>query len=160
MPRVVRYALQFIDPRGRCDRKAFLSAAAVLLAAQALVAAGLWIGGAPFDGGLALALNAAFCWLGYAAISKRLHDLGRSAWWVPGGALVWAAGALVAAIALVLAAGPAALEPGASTYWLALTAMQLPLLGAAPWLHFAAGEQGDNPFGPAPSQGFSTPSHG
>jgi len=160
MPRCAHFALQLVDPRGRFARKGFFSAAGMLLAAQAAVAAGLWLTSARFDGWLALALNMAFCWLGYAAISRRLHDLGRSAWWVPGGALLWVVGAIVAAIALVLAVGPAALEPGAPTYWATFAAMMLPLLGVALWLHFAAGEPGDNRFGPAPAHEFSTPSRG
>jgi uncharacterized membrane protein YhaH (DUF805 family) len=125
------------------------------------VVLGLWGTGAAFDSWIVAAANLAFLWLGYAAVSKRLHDLGRSAWWVPGGILAWVLGATLAAIAIVVFAGPAVLLPGNAGYWGVFALMMLPLLGIAVWLHFAVGEAGANRFGPAPAVGgFSMPARG
>lgn len=161
MPSHIHFALQLLDPRGRCDRKGFLTAAGALLALQATAVLGLWLSETAFDSGIVAAGNLAFLWLGYAAVSKRLHDIGRSAWWVPGGILAWVLGATIAAVGVVLFAGPQVLEPGRPGYWVVFAVMMLPLLGIALWLHFAAGEPGANRYGPAPAGGgFSTPARG
>jgi uncharacterized membrane protein YhaH (DUF805 family) len=152
------FMLQLVDPRGRCDRKGFLLAAATLLVLQAAVAAAMWSSGAAFHGWQALAAGAAFAWLGYAAISKRLHDLGRSAWWIPAAVLLWLVGAFVFAVGIAVAANPDVLAPGTPAYWVTFLLMMLPLAGIALWLHAAAGDSDANRFGAAPSVlGFSVP---
>ncbi len=151
-------ALQLIDPRGRCSRKGLLLAAAILLALQALATLSVWSTGGHFGGWPALTIDAAFCWAGFATVSKRLHDLGRSAWWLPTAALVWLAAAVSLVTAVVLAADPDVLVPGTPAYWLVFAAMVFPLLVCAIWLHIAAGEPDANRFGPAPGAwGFSMP---
>jgi uncharacterized membrane protein YhaH (DUF805 family) len=158
MPPPAIFALHLVDPRGRCDRRGFLTAAGVLLALQAPAALLLWHSGAGFGGLPVVAANAVFCWIGYAVISKRLHDLGRSAWWMPIGLLAWLIVGMVAALAVAIVAGPHVLEPGAAGYWLTLIALLLPLLGGLLWLHVARGQAGSNRFGPVPApHGFSMP---
>jgi uncharacterized membrane protein YhaH (DUF805 family) len=149
-----------LDPRGRCNRKGLLLAAAILLALQAAVALALWGAGLDLTGHLAMAASAAFCWIGFALISKRLHDLGRSSWWIPGAMLVWLAAIVCLAVAIVLTGDPDLLATGTPSYWLTLSAMLLPLVMTALWLHTAAGQPGDNRFGPEPTDhGFSMPAH-
>ena len=102
--------------------------------------------------------NVAFCWVAFALISKRLHDLGRSAWWIPAAVLIWLAAIISLAGAIVLSGDPDMLAPGTTSYWITFAAMLMPLLVAAIWLHAAKGHAGDNRFGPEPTaHGFSMP---
>jgi uncharacterized membrane protein YhaH (DUF805 family) len=158
MPHLSAFALQLFDPRGRCNRRGLLLAAVLLLALQLAAGVALWTSGIGFDGHLALLLNAAFCWVGFAVVSKRLHDLGRSTWWVPTALLVWLAGAISLAVAIILVGDPEILTPGAPSYWVAFGVMLAPLLIGAVWLHVADGEPDDNRYGPMPAaSGFSLP---
>jgi len=158
MPHLSVAALQFLDPRGRCNRTGLLLAAAILLAAQVVVALGLWKAGIDLSSAIAMICNAAFCWVGFALISKRLHDLNHSAWWVPTAALLWLAAAVCLAVLIVLIGDPDILAPGTPSYWLAFASMLMPLLVVAAWLHAAVGDTDDNRFGPAPTaHGFSMP---
>jgi uncharacterized membrane protein YhaH (DUF805 family) len=158
MPLLSATALQFLDPRGRCNRTGLLLAAAVLLGAQVALGFGLWSVGIDLTGRLAIILDAAFCWVGFALISKRLHDLNHSAWWVPTAVLLWLAAAVCLAVLIVLIGDPDILAPGTPSYWVAFASMLMPLLVVAAWLHAAVGDAGDNRFGPAPTaHGFSMP---
>ena len=150
----VHFALQLADPRGRCDRTDFIWASITLVAAQLAFALGLWVTNAGYMGWRGLVANVVFVWLGYAAISKRLHDLGRSAWWLLGAMLGWLVGAGALATAIVVAAGPSAIEPGAAGYLATFALMMLPPLVLAVWLHVAEGEPVDNRYGPVPAGGF------
>jgi uncharacterized membrane protein YhaH (DUF805 family) len=158
MPLLSVAALQFLDPRGRCNRKGLLLAAAILLASQVVIALGLWEAGIDLSSPIAMLCNAVFCWVGFALISKRLHDLNHSAWWVPTAALLWLAAAVCLAVLIVLIGDPDILAPGTPSYWVAFASMLMPLLVVAAWLHAAIGDAGDNRFGPAPTaHGFSMP---
>ena len=158
MPLLSATALQFLDPRGRCNRTGLLLAAVVLLALQVVIALGLWEAGIGLASPIAMIPNAAFCWVGFALVSKRLHDLNHSAWWVPTAALLWLAAAVCLAVLIVLIGDPDILAPGTPSYWIAFAAMLAPLLVVAAWLHAAVGDAGDNRFGPKPTTyGFSMP---
>ena len=157
MSGAIAFAMQLCDPRGRCDRKGFLFAAGILLAVQAVAALIIWVAGRSLDGSTAAAVSVVFCWCGSAILSKRLHDIGRSAWCLPLGVLAWFAAAIAVAVAVAVTAGPAVLEPGAAGYWATFSAMLLPLALVVLWLHMAAGEVGENRFGPPPVAGFSMP---
>jgi uncharacterized membrane protein YhaH (DUF805 family) len=150
--------LQVLDPRGRCNPKGLLRAAGVLLTAQAAISLTLWSVGIDFTSGLAMVANAAFCWISFALVCKRLHDLGRSSWWIAGAALVWLVAIICLAGAIALMGDPDLLAPETPSYWLTLAAMLLPLLVAALWLHTARGDEGSNYYGPEPAEhGFSMP---
>lgn len=152
----IRYVLQLADPRGRYDRADFLWAAINLLAGQVAFVLGLWVTNASFMGWRGLVANAVFVWLGYAAISKRLHDLGRSALWLLGATLGWLIAAGAMATAIVIVAGPSAIEPGAPGYLATFALMMLPPLVLAAWLHLAEGESVENRYGPATAPSFSS----
>jgi uncharacterized membrane protein YhaH (DUF805 family) len=150
--------LQVFDPRGRCNRKGLLVSAAILLALQVVIALALWGAGIDLASPLLLPLDVAFCWVAFALISKRLHDLGRSAWWIPAVVLIWLVAITCLAGAIVLSGDPDLLAPGTTGYWITFAIMLLPLLAAAIWLHATPGNQGSNRFGPEPtSHGFSMP---
>jgi uncharacterized membrane protein YhaH (DUF805 family) len=147
----IRYVLDLADPRGRFDRVDLIWAAVTLIAGQIAFALGLWIMNASFLGWRGFLANLVFGWLGYAAISKRLHDLGHSSWWLLGCVLGWLAAALVLALAVALIAGPDALETGTPAFRATCSAVLLPAVVRALWLHLAAGEPRANCYGPAPA---------
>jgi uncharacterized membrane protein YhaH (DUF805 family) len=147
----LRFVLQLVDPRGRFDRVDFIWAAITLMGAQLAFAFGLWITGASLMGWRGFVANVVFAWLGYCAISKRLHDLGHGNWWLLGRVLLWLAGATTAALVIALVGGPAALEMGTPAFWTTFAALMVPPLGLALWLHLARGEPAANPYGPAPA---------
>ena len=158
MPHPTTSVLYVLDPRGRCNRKGLLLAAAILLALQVAAAFVLWSAGFDLASPVVQATNLAFCWIAFALISKRLHDLGRSAWWIPAAVLIWLAAIISLAGAIVLSGDPDMLAPGTTVYWITFTAMLMPLLAAAIWLHTARGNEGSNRYGPEPTaQGFSMP---
>ena len=145
----LRYVLQLADPRGRSDRTEFIWAAITLIAAQLAFALGLWVTNASFMGWRGLVANLVFGWLTCAAIAKRLHDIGRSVWWMLGGILAWLAVAIVVALIVALVAGPQALETGTRGFWATFAALMAPPFGLAMWLHLAEGEPAANRYGPA-----------
>jgi len=156
MPHLPTSVLQVFDPRGRCNRKGLLLAAAILLALQVAMALVLWSAGFDLDSPLVQPFNLAFCWVAFALICKRLHDLGRSAWWIPAAVLIWLIAIISLAGAIVLSGDPDLLAPGITVYWIAVAAMLFPLLAAALWLHTARGDTGGTRFGPEPAtHGFS-----
>ena len=158
MAHAYAFALQLIDPRGRCNRRGLLVAASLLSALLAAVGWVVWTSGVDLASPLALTLYAISGWVAFAAVSKRLHDLGRSTWWVPTAILVWLAGAVSLAVAVILVGDPEILAPGTASYWLAVGVMVAPPVISAVWLQVAEGEPDDNRFGPTPAaSGFSMP---
>ena len=149
-------ALQFIrqlpDPRGRYGRTDFVWAAITLLGAQLGFAFGLWLTGADFLGWRGAVANTVFAWLGYAAISKRLHDLGHGTWWLAGCVLAWLVVAGLISLVIALVVGPDALDAGSSAFWATFAGLMLPPLTLALWLHLAQGEPVTNRYGPVPSR--------
>lgn len=151
-------ARAFLDPRGRCDRKGLLLIAVVLLGLQLLVGGALWLVDADLTGPVALSLKAAFFWAAIAAASKRLHDFGRSAWWLAGGLLASVVWSFALAFTAVLAVGPEALTPQSPWFGAFFAGTSLPLFAALMWLHFVKGMPGPNRFGPATNAwGFASP---
>jgi uncharacterized membrane protein YhaH (DUF805 family) len=148
----LHYVLQLADPRGRSDRTEFIWAAVMLVAAQLAFALGLWVTNASFVGWRGVVAYLVLGWLACAAISRRLHDLGRSGWWMLGGVLAWVVGAIALAVAVALIAGLHALETGAPGFWATFSVLMAPPLGLALWLHLAEGEPAANRYGPVPTR--------
>src|SRR5262245_34643954 len=144
----VRYFLHLADPRGRGDRTEFIWAAVMVVAAQIAFALGLWVTNASVLGWRGIVANLVLGWLAWAAIAKRLHDLGCSSRWILGGFLAWVAGA----IAVPPIAGSHALEMGTAGFGATLAALMLPPLGLALLLLLAKGEPAGNRYGPASAQ--------
>ena len=151
-------AQAFLDPRGRCDRKGLLLIAIVLLIAQLVLGAALWLADLDLTGPFALALKAVFFWAAIAAASKRLHDFGRSAWWLLGGFLTAVAWSFALAFTALFTVGPEALTPQSPWFGAFFAGTSVPLFAALMWLHFAKGMQGPNRFGSATNDfGFAGP---
>lgn len=87
-------------------------------------------------------------WVGFAAMAKRLHDIGLSAWWLLGGAAFCFGWTAVVVILTLLTLGLPALTPGNPLYPVSLGLAFLAPLGALLWLHLARGEFGVNRYGP------------
>lgn len=150
MSRLKAIAVHTLDPRGRLNRFGLLSVAFLLLGLE-IAAAALIVGlDRPINGAEAIGLKVLFFWMATAAISKRLHDLDRSAWW-----LLKAAGAIIAfavVVTLVLMAtlGNASMRPGELGFLLGVASTTVPVFVMILWLHCAPGDAGPNRFGPPP----------
>lgn len=147
------------DPRGRASRSGLLATAVVLMAADLAALAVIMATGAAFIGPGALAFKLVSIWVATAGVSKRLHDLDLSAWWVAKG-LVALAGWSVAVAVLLLTRFDAAdaLNPAHPAFWINVATTAAPMLAALIWLHVARGTAGANRFGAEPgARGFSLP---
>lgn len=148
--------LPMFDPRGRCNRKGLVIAAAVMLSVEVIVALGLWTSGRRLDDPAVLPLKAAMVYLAISAAAQRLHDLGRSAWvivWALLGLIGWS---VVLAVAVMLNLPPEQLAPGETGHMIVFAGVAVPLVAALLWLHFAPGMTCANRFGPVPKElGFA-----
>ena len=151
---------QLFDPRGRCNRQGFLALALALLALQALVGVVLFAAQVPVKSTLGLLLNAPLFWIGAMATLKRLHDTGRSGWWVPAALFGWMGAAMVISVAASMILGPEAMlyatEHRTLPFWIIFMVITLPAFGGLLWLHAASGDARANRFGDMPGiHGFS-----
>lgn len=151
-----RLPLQLIDPRGRATRTDFLAVAVAMLGLQVLLLVVFWqleahVGRLP-----SLPINLLFLYMALCATTRRLHDLGRSAWWMPLVAAAWVASGGLLGLVLALLFGPQRLQPGAPVFWLVFLLLMVPALLCALWLHLTDGEPGPNRFGP-PVDGMPPP---
>jgi uncharacterized membrane protein YhaH (DUF805 family) len=146
------------DPRGRADRRGLFILATILLVGQICVSGGFYLSGHEPQGPANWVIHSLFIWLGIVAISKRLHDLGISAWWMLWGAMGMLVWTFIASFAVVLTLGIEAATPGSSGMMIAMAVSFAPLIALTVWMHFAVGAQGNNKFGPTPdASGFSKP---
>ena len=160
MPHFASFALDMLDARGRCNRHGFLALAILMLVLQAALGIAMYLCGADLQGSLAHAFKAAFIYVAFVASAKRLHDVGRSAWWMLGGITALVIWCLALSIAAVFTLGPDALRPGAFWSTAVVAVSSLPALGMLLWLHFAKGEPRENCYGPVPhGQGFARHRH-
>ncbi len=147
-----------LDPRGRANRKGLVILAAILLLAQACVHGGCYLSGRELQGPVSWVIHSLFVWLGTAALSKRLHDIGIGAWWILWAAIGMFIWTFVASFAVVVTLGFEAAVPGSIGMTIAMVVSFAPILVLTLWMHFALGEEGDNNFGPVPGAfGFSKP---
>jgi uncharacterized membrane protein YhaH (DUF805 family) len=149
---------EIADPRGRCNRKAFLTIALAFLAVQFAVAGVFWLFGIETDNSTNLLLNAPILWIGSTVCFKRLHDVGLSGWWLPGSFVVWVTTMLISLALISIALAENALDPGQPAYYIAVAAIALPVFGALVWLHTASSAETANRYGPvAGPTGLSMP---
>ena len=145
------------DPRGRCNRKAFLHIALAFLALQFGVAALLWLADIEVDRTATYLMNAPLFWIGTTVCIKRLHDVGRSGWWLPGAFAVWFVFACVIGVLCGMMLPADSLEAGQLGFLFMFGVVTLPLFGALIWLHTAPSIGHSYRFGPEPSGfGLST----
>jgi uncharacterized membrane protein YhaH (DUF805 family) len=146
------------DPRGRANRKGLIILALIMLLAQACVHGGCYLAGHQLQGPASWVIHSLLMWLGIVAVSKRLHDLGISAWWLLWGMIGMTIWSVIVSVAVYMTFGMEAATPGGPAIEVAMLAMFAPLIALTIWMHFALGAQGDNKFGPTPdASGFSKP---
>ncbi len=147
------------DPRGRASRSGLLAVALLLIAADVAALVFILSTGAAFTGPGALAFKIVSVWVATAGVSKRLHDLDHSAWWIAKALVVlifWSIA--VAASLLIWFNAVDAQNPAHVAFWLNVTASAAPVLAALIWLHVARGNLGPNRYGAEPdARGFSLP---
>jgi uncharacterized membrane protein YhaH (DUF805 family) len=149
---------EIVDPRGRCNRKAYLYIAVTFLVLQ--FGAGVLLQAAGFDVSLDAALlwSAPIIWIGTAICVKRLHDVGLRGWWIPGAFAIWAVSVVVVTMIATGIAGEDAMKPGQPVFLAVLVIAMLPMFGALLWLHTAPSDPNENIFGPVPGKtGLSMP---
>jgi uncharacterized membrane protein YhaH (DUF805 family) len=152
------FLLEISDPRGRCNRKAFLTIALAFLAIQFGVAALLWLFGIETSTTVTLLLNAPILWIGSTVCLKRLHDVGLRGWWLPGSFAIWLFVAMLVSMVVSIVLGEAALQPGEPAFYVVFAMITLPAFGALLWLHTAPSVEITNQFGPVPGMsGLSMP---
>ena len=153
---ISRVTCELFDPRGRCDRKGLLILAGIILVLEAvfgLVSIGL---GLSLDGPAMIAFKVVFVWTAVAAACKRLHDLGRSGWWLLGGFIALVLWTFAVATAVLLLAGPEELAHNAVLYAVVMASSMVPAFVALLWLHCAKGHVTENKYGSPPDElGFS-----
>lgn len=147
---------QLIDPRGRCNRQGLLALTVIALTVQAIGGTMLALAGKPLDGALAMSLNAPIFWIGAMAVLKRLHDMGRTGWWVLAMSAAWIVWAFVATFVAVALFGQNAIAEGSLGFWIVFAAIVLPAFGGLLYLHAAPGDAEANKYGEVPGPtGFS-----
>ena len=157
MPFMTR-VLQIADPRGRCNRKALLGVAIVLLAIQAICLAIHALSENASLGAAASVVELVCLWIATSAAIKRLHDMDLSGWWVPGSALLLFVWMLLASFVSYVAMGDAVADIGSKEFFVYAAAVMVWPLAATVWLHFAKGTPGPNRYGPEPDEtGLSAP---
>ena len=94
-----------------------------------------------------------------------MHDIGRTAWWIPAAIAFWILGSIVLNLAIVMLAGPDRVAGSVAEfgffYWLMFATTAVPAFGGLIWLHASQGEPTTNCYGPVPlANGFSMPTVG
>jgi uncharacterized membrane protein YhaH (DUF805 family) len=152
---------ELADPRGRCNRKAFLTIALAFLAIQLSVAVMFWLFGIETSNTMNLLLNAPILWIGSTVCFKRLHDVGLSGWWLPGSFMIWFTTVIISLALISIMLADTALDPGQPAFYAAFVTITLPVFGALLWLHTAPSVAGANKYGPvAGTNGLSMPERG
>lgn len=144
--------------RGRMSRKGLLISASVLILIEIVGASLIWIFGFDARSPLVMALKIAFVWIAVAAVCRRLHDLGLSAWRLPTAIALQASWTIILASAMSVSLGIEQMQPGAEGYGFLLAGCVAPVIAATLWLHVCEGQKASNRFGPRPGPlGFSSP---
>jgi uncharacterized membrane protein YhaH (DUF805 family) len=149
-PDVAQILRVSFDPRGRLDRRGMFIVAIALLVLQVFAGLALLRAGVPADAPLSLAVAAVFLWIGFAAVSKRLHDIGRSAWMFPLFCLAWVVCALGVSLTVYFVFGDEALVEGTATFRALVGGLVASIVAALVWLHVRPGMVGVNAYGPPP----------
>ncbi|MBN9064553.1 MAG: hypothetical protein BGP06_06905 [Rhizobiales bacterium 65-9] len=154
----LRILEMFFSPRGRMSRKGLLVAVGLLAVLETVGASMIWIARIDPASVVIVALKGVFVWIAAAAICKRLHDIGLSAWWLPTAAALEFAWTATLAVTMFVSVGIEQMQPGAESHSILLAGCAAPIIAAALWLHVSEGQASGNTYGPTPGRsGFSLP---
>ena len=143
------------DPRGRCSRKGLAWVALVLLPAQLVFAAAIVLLELPWSHPVALVIKAVFLWTAVAAVVKRLHDMDRSGYWLPGGFLIFFGWGIIVGIATLVLFGAGNIAAGSPAFVFNVTLNTAVMVAALLYLHFKKGQAHKNRYGLEPdASGF------
>jgi uncharacterized membrane protein YhaH (DUF805 family) len=146
MTQTPNYLRSLMLPHGRAGRNELLLVAGFLLIVQfGFVALQFADFGIPEY--LSYAIGGFLMWVGCTTTARRLHDVNRSGWWVPGGLAALCIWSVAVAFMAMMIFGVEAIRPNQTTYALILGFLFLPVLGAALWLHLAVGDPLPNRYG-------------
>lgn len=149
-------AIDIFDPRGRVNRSGLLLLAAVMVGAQGSLLCARFVTGVQPGQVIEFLFGGGFFWLGYVALSKRLHDISCGVQCVAIGIAAIAVTSVAAAIMIAAVAGEDTLLPGAPGYLAIAAVIFLPTLAATVWIHCAPGDPHSNRYGPVPgASGFA-----
>ncbi len=150
--------IDIFDPRGRLTRKGLAIIAVMLAAAQGGAYAAMAALETALNSPSSYVIHSLLAWAAMAAICKRLHDFGIGAKAIAGAVAGYVLWSFVMTFAVVGALGEDAFVAGGTGLILVMAGTGLPLVAFIVWLHCAAGEAGDNRYGPAPgSSGYARP---
>jgi uncharacterized membrane protein YhaH (DUF805 family) len=153
-----RLCYAFFNPEGRSDRRGLLIAAGVLFVLQGLALIYLTAFERPLTGVTATGLHVGFLWLAFVAMSKRLHDIGLSAWWVGKALAATVLSTVVLAVILMLFLPKSSFDPGGIGYLVTVIGNMAPIVAMTLWAHCKRGQDIVNQYGPVPGRsGFSFP---
>ena len=145
-----------LSPRGRCNRLGMLLVSQCVASIEIGLFFGFLAAGWTAQGAAVELLKLCCLWLSFASFSKRLHDLGHSAWWLIGGAASLTLWLVFLTGAFAILGGPGALNPGSPLTNAIVIPVVLPVVGVILWLHLSPGQTEENIFGPVPTVlGFS-----
>jgi uncharacterized membrane protein YhaH (DUF805 family) len=151
MIHVSQWPSLLLDPRGRVSRVGLLASVSLMLGIEAFLVVLM-----PEE---STALPVYFwplktlaLWAGMVGLFKRLHDVGRSAWWILAGMAALCIWCAVVALIVAVISGSSAFLPGSTGYIVLLGLVMLPAIGVTFWLHLEPGDPFPNRFGPPPVQ--------
>lgn len=155
MTTVLQTLTLVFDPRGRCNRKGLLVLMLVTLFLQSGFGALVFGLGLALNGPVALVIKLTFVWVAISATVQRLHDIGKSGWWLLAaitGLIVWIAlwGGVVP-LAVAMNYGVEHVRLFSPLFYVFVVISYLPVIAGALWLHFRKGEDVANRFGPVPN---------
>lgn len=143
--------ITILDPRGRCNRRGLLIAALALFLIQVAGALVLWFRPELIEHPATITLKIVLLVAAITAATQRLHDTGRSGWWLLWsflGLLVWG---LAFGWGLMYWLPVQAMQPGGHGFAALTAAIALPAFGGLMWLHCAPGDTRANRYGPVPN---------
>ncbi len=144
-------AITLFDPRGRCNRKGLLTVSAGMLAAEIAVGAVIWFGLLSLEDRAMVAVKAVLILAAISAAAQRLHDTGRSAWWIVAAFVGLFAGGLALCFSLLQFMPITSMQPGGAIFLIVTATITFPMLAMMMWLHFAPGDPRANRYGPVPT---------
>jgi uncharacterized membrane protein YhaH (DUF805 family) len=142
--------IAILDPRGRCNRKGLLIAALGLFLIQVAGAIVLWLRPELLEHPVTIVSKVVLLVAAITAATQRLHDTGRSGWWMLWSFLGLFAWGLAFGWGLMYWLPVQAMQPGGHGFAALTAAIAVPAFAMLMWLHCAPGDTCANRYGAVP----------